>query len=912
MHGVGIALSVVLLAASTDARIIPRRFIVELASSADVPKFYRNARTAKSRPLDAHRVRTHVNVTSDIFVGTSFTLTDEDDEINTASLARVDGVLNVWPVETIALDPIETAPLATGDDALALGNWTSHATTGVDKLHAKGIFGKGVKVGVVDTGVWYDHPDLGGGYGKGFKVAGGYDFVGDANWPFEDASPDNDPKDQRGHGTHVSGIVAAKGPVVTGVAPEASLYVYKVFTTYESTSTDILIAAFLRAYEDGVDIITSSIGGTNGFPDNAWAVVASRLVEQGVFVSISAGNSGEIGPFYPSSGSSGTNVLAIASVQNQVLQANSANITTTTSDGKTSTVTVGYLPASGPYPVDVANYPIHALAFNTSDPAEACNPYPASTGDLSGYTVIVRRGTCTFAQKAQNLGALGAKYIIFYNNDGPLVNPSGVPTTIKASLVPTDIGVSILQALQQGSTVSIAVPADGGAAAIEDTFYGGTPSYFTSWGPLFDLTLKPDVAAPGGNILNTYVNNGYAVLSGTSMACPYVAGVAALWAGVHGGRARHGKAFGKLVASRIVTSGYQLPWTGRNGEKFPGVAASAAQVGNGMIDAGKVLNYKTSVDKYKISLNDTANFRGEHKIRITNSNVLLPVVYQFSVVEDGALLTATPANSSRPGTIHPFVEVAPIVGVKPRVTFFPPLLLVLPGQTRELTVRFAPPTGLDATRLPVYSGHIVISGSNGEEISLPYVGLAADLKKETNPLWIAADSVYPYSTSGQERETLQTKFSWSFDLAKQDYPSFFAAIKFGTKEWRLDVYEPGFTEAQWEYPPQVGKKGYVGAATTFNEVDHPVFVPGEDDPTDVSPFPLRNLYRNGGLAPTQREFWWFGSLANGSDIANGQYHLRFATLRPFGNPKLSADWTVWNNERLPAVVTVNRTSPALH
>lgn len=51
--------------------------------------------------------------------------------------------------------------------------------TGVDKAHAAGVLGKGAKVAVVDTGIWYDHEALGGGFGEGFKVAGGYDFVGD-------------------------------------------------------------------------------------------------------------------------------------------------------------------------------------------------------------------------------------------------------------------------------------------------------------------------------------------------------------------------------------------------------------------------------------------------------------------------------------------------------------------------------------------------------------------------------------------------------------------------------------------------------------------------------------------------------------------------------------------------------------
>ena len=94
-----------------------------------------------------------------------------------------------------------------------------------------------------------------------------------------------------GHGTHVAGIVAGKTEWFTGVAPDATIMSYKVFAAYDSTDEDTLIDAFLMAYNDGADIITSSIGGPSGFSDGPWALVASRLVGQGVVVTIAAGNS---------------------------------------------------------------------------------------------------------------------------------------------------------------------------------------------------------------------------------------------------------------------------------------------------------------------------------------------------------------------------------------------------------------------------------------------------------------------------------------------------------------------------------------------------------------------------------------------------------------------------------------------
>jgi subtilisin family serine protease len=163
-----------------------------------------------------------------------------------------------------------------------------YSFTGVDKAHDAGIFGKGAIVAVVDTGTDYLHPALEGGFGPGFKVAGGYDFVGDGTWPSEGPKePDPDPYDDLGHGTHVAGIIAGKSEWYTGVAPEATLLSYKVFAKLDGTDEDTLIDAFLRAYEDGADIITSSIGGASGWSEGPWATVASRLVNQGVVVTIS-------------------------------------------------------------------------------------------------------------------------------------------------------------------------------------------------------------------------------------------------------------------------------------------------------------------------------------------------------------------------------------------------------------------------------------------------------------------------------------------------------------------------------------------------------------------------------------------------------------------------------------------------
>ncbi|KAM0348386.1 hypothetical protein ACHAPU_004356 [Fusarium lateritium] len=171
---------------------------------------------------------------------------------------------------------------------------------------------------------------LGGCFGPGCKVKGGYDLVG-AEWETHNdkkhpKQPDNDPMDYQGHGTHVAGIIAAENKWLTGVAPDAELLIYKVFSDDPwETDEETIMQALCDAYNAGADVITSSIGQPNGWSDNPWAVLSSRLVEKGIVVIASAGNEGEFGPFYSSSGAVGHGVLAVAA----------ANVTTRPNANKT-------------------------------------------------------------------------------------------------------------------------------------------------------------------------------------------------------------------------------------------------------------------------------------------------------------------------------------------------------------------------------------------------------------------------------------------------------------------------------------------------------------------------------------------------------------------------------------------------
>ncbi len=208
-----------------------------------------------------------------------------------ASLRAVEGVKAVFPVHTVELDDTPS------------GNVTP------DPLHGAGDDGGGrraerprphrarVLVGVIDSGVDHDHPDLGGCFGAGCRVVMGHDFVGDA-YDAGDAStlpePDDDPDDCAGHGTHVAGIIGANG-LVKGVAPAVSFAAYRVFGCKGSAGTDVIVKAMETAAADGVRVVNMSLGTAFMWPESPEAQAANQLVRSGVVVVASIGNSGTSG-----------------------------------------------------------------------------------------------------------------------------------------------------------------------------------------------------------------------------------------------------------------------------------------------------------------------------------------------------------------------------------------------------------------------------------------------------------------------------------------------------------------------------------------------------------------------------------------------------------------------------------------
>lgn len=165
--------------------------------------------------------------------------------------------------------------------------------------------GKGVKVGVIDTGIDYMHEALGGGFGPGFKVVNGYDFVNN----------DFDPRDDNGHGTHVAGIIAGSSVLLKSMAPDVRLFSYKVLDALGNGNTSAVIAAIELAIKDSVDIINLSLGTSGGDPDDILSRAVDGAVKAGIVVVVAAGNEGGFGTI--SSPGSARNALTVGAVDSR-------------------------------------------------------------------------------------------------------------------------------------------------------------------------------------------------------------------------------------------------------------------------------------------------------------------------------------------------------------------------------------------------------------------------------------------------------------------------------------------------------------------------------------------------------------------------------------------------------------------
>jgi hypothetical protein len=615
------------------------------------------------------------------------------------------------------------------------------------------------------------------------------------------------------------------------------------------------------AYEAGSDIITASIGGPSGWSEDPWAAVVSRIVENGVPCVVSAGNDGATGIFYASTAANGKKVTAIASVDNIITPALLSNGSFSV-DGNSSAA-FGYTTGE-PGEWNNVSLPLWAVDFNTTDPADGCDPYPASTPDLSGNIVLIRRGTCTFVQKVTNALAKGAKYVIFYNNvPGTATVTARVDGIEGVAMVTAEQGETWIRALEAGSKVVVSLGSSTSSskflANFNNTATPGFLSDYTSWGPTFEVEVKPQFSSPGGMILSTYPRllGSYGVLSGTSMACPLAAAVYALLINVRG--TKDPKTLENLLSATARPNLFR-----RNGASLP-FLAPVPQQGAGLIQAWDAAHATTLLSESSLSFNDTDHFNPVQRFDISNTGTKA-VTYSLSHV--GAATAYTFANES---TITPITFPGELTADFATLSFDPSGEFTLqPGQRKIVKVTAAPPKGLNAKRLPVYSGYVAINGSDGSALSLPYLGVAGSMhsatvldrrgtllsrSRDSMNTPVPANVTFVLPPAGHANDTSYRN--------RTELPKLVATLAMGSRLVRVDVVPVSNCT-------RAAKKATVVFGTK----------------TLGQPEGMPSLYNARGTF----EYDWDGQLDDGTYAPAGLYKLAVKALRIFGDETQGSEY----------------------
>ncbi|KAJ1979692.1 hypothetical protein H4R34_002728 [Dimargaris verticillata] len=463
----------------------------------------------------------------------------DSDSLHADDLKSLPGVQNVWENSVLELAQVDNGAPGIGGSpydadyqpevpasepraSLVLG------MIGVDALHKQGLTGKGIKVGVIDTGIYYNHTAFGNCWGQpDCRIKAGHDFTRDGTnmWVEGEGPVDN----CESHGTHVSGIIGGHDESFLGVAYEADIYPYRIFNcaTQFNPTEATLVKALTRAHADGVDIINISMGFPGGWADSPLSKVADRLAAEKVLIVSVVGNFGHEDTMFsvvePAAARGVLAVTAVNSVQ-EVFRTMNATVA-----GMDDPLEIIRKPPVIGADLLVSDAP---LTLWSDDPSNLDGCQGGNVTDLIGKVVVTSYGSCTSDMKIINALKRGALGIIVYNTDDTVRSISQpMPKGIMATSIGYHHGLMltkmVMEADENGEEVFITTDAAGHVLIAPAP---GQLSTFSSKGPGLRLEIKPEIAAPGYEI-NSALSVGpraYGVASGTSMASPHVAGGLAL------------------------------------------------------------------------------------------------------------------------------------------------------------------------------------------------------------------------------------------------------------------------------------------------------------------------------------------------------------------------------------------------
>lgn len=439
-------------------------------------------------------------------------------------------------------------------------------------------------------------------------------------------------------------------------------------------------------------------------------------------------------------------------------------------------------------------------------------------------------------------------------------------------------GAAWVDMLSDGSEVEVTFVdpkvADTVFMQIPNNVTGGFSSSFTSWGPTWDMNVYPTIAAPGGNILSTYLlsEGGYAIESGTSMATPFVAAVYALVAQIRG-------IIGTSIELEGLVSSTAKPSLWNDGAGTLRELAPATQQGPGLVQAHDAAFSTTLLSVKSISFNDSDHAPGPVNFTIENLRRDTITYHIGHVPSIGMYVFNDVAGDETPASFP-----NPIFAASADMAFSQDTVNLQPKHRATISVTALPPTAEDAlfkeNLLPVYSGSVSINGSDGSSLTIPYVGLAGSLydaasvdlttsqsllcdddESETSDCRTGnATFTVPYPTAGVDPQDAYTCF---------ECPTAYVNLNLGTALIKVDVISLSQNQTTTTAGLATAITGSLGHAAAGS----------------IYGYPLAYESRREVVAA------WNGMLADEMVAPAGRYALAVSVLKLFGDPGRAADYS---------------------